>query len=55
MVNADEGHRKKPFNDLSQEAKDLVIEMRERQKLLASSEFSAEELLSEPFIIGDLY
>ena len=55
MVNADEGHRKKPFDDLSQEAKDLVIEMRERQKLLASSEFSAEELLSEPFIIGDLY
>ena len=54
MVDADEGCKKKPYEDLSMESKILVEEMRERMRMLASKEISIEDLEGDKFIIGEV-
>jgi len=53
MVSADEGCKKKPYEDLSMESKILVEEMRERTRMLASKEISIEDLEGDKFVIGE--
>ncbi|CAL6383030.1 unnamed protein product [Bathycoccus prasinos] len=54
MVDADEGCKKKPYEDLSMESKILVEEMRERMRMLASKEISIEDLEGDKFVIGEV-
>lgn len=54
MVDADEGGKKKPYEDLSMESKILVEEMRERMRMLASKEISIEDLEGDKFVIGEV-
>jgi hypothetical protein len=54
MVDADEGPKKKPYEELSFESKILVEEMRERMRMLASGEISASELEREKFVLGEM-
>ena len=53
MVDADEGAKKKPYEELSLESKLLVEEMRERMGMLARNEISMEDLEGETFVLGD--
>ena len=55
MVDADEGCKKKPYEDLSMESKILVEEMRERMRMLASKEISIEDLEGDKFVIGEVW
>ena len=53
MVDADEGAKKKPYEELSLESKLLVEEMRVRMGMLARNEISMEDLEGETFVLGD--
>ena len=54
MVDADEGPKKKPYEELSFESKILVEEMRERMRMLANGEISASDLEREKFVLGEM-
>ena len=54
MVDADEGPKKKPYEELSFESKILVEEMRERMRMLANGELSPSDLEREKFVLGEM-